>query len=359
MAIFSGKARAIKTNDYARLAFFSTLAGSLAFLAGVIAPNISGVVAAITALLTTRSAFHESIQEGGRQIVGTIAGAIIGGILLSMYGFNIAILVISLAVAYALGRLLRLGEEGAITIAVTVILVLGLNLDGDAVESRVLGVVAGAAIALLISLFVAAENPQDVALKKAIDYSHRISSLLDDISGALHKRANGISIPVVLAQGWLKESEEIRGGIEVLSKEAESIVKGARWSPLIQRTKADQILEQCKIGAELSVTVEGMCRELMVANGGSSLSDTVALHLSEMFGAAADAVMVQAAVAKDSPAQTVSPAASSLQGLSSAQSNTRTAVKNLDETSALMLGGSLAQDGETIKKILTESDPQD
>lgn len=354
MANFGARIRAAQSNDYARLAFFSSIAAGAAFLSGIIAPNISSVVAAITALLTTRSAFHESIQEGGRQIAGTIAGAIIGGLLLSVFGFNLLVLVTSIAVAYVLGRVLKLGEEGAITIAVTVILVLGLHLDGDAVESRVLGVIVGAAIALLVSLFVPYENPQDTALRKAIDYSHQISTLLDDISGALRKRASGLQIPVTLAQKWLTEAADIRGSLEVLTREAESIVAGARWSPLLHRTRASEVLEQCRIGTQLSVTVEGMCRELLVTEGGRPLTGTAALHLSELFEAAADAVKTQADTAKAHPAQSVSKAAPTMQDLVHAQSSSRSAVKDLDETAAMVLGGSLVQDGETIKRILTE-----
>ena len=355
MAKLGSNIRAVQSNDYVRLAFFSSIAAGAAFLSGIIAPNISSVVAAITALLTTRSAFHESIQEGGRQIAGTIAGAIIGGILLSVFGFNLLVLFTSIVIAYVLGRILKLGEEGAITIAVTVILVLGLHLDGDAVESRVLGVITGAAIALLISLFVPYENPQDTALRKAIDYSHQISKLLNDISGALRKRASGLQIPVPLAQKWLTEATEIRGRLETLTREAESIVSGARWSPLLQRNRASEVLEQCRIGSELSVTVEGMCRELLVTEGGRPLTGTAALHLSELFEAAAGAVKTQAEGAKASPAQSVSMASSPVQDLVHAQHSSRSAVKDLDETAAMVLGGSLVQDGETIKRILTES----
>ena len=354
MAKIKSKIQVVQSHAYVRLAFFSSLAAVAAYLTGVIAPNVSSVVAAITALLATRSAFHESAQEAGRQIAGTIAGAIIGGILLALFGFNLLVLLSSLAIAYGIGRLLRLGEEGAITISVTVILVLGLHLDGDAVESRVLGVIAGAVIGLVISLFIPYENPQDAALKKAVDYSHQISLLLSNISGAFRKRSAGLRIPISLAQEWLASAEEIRTGLEALTREAEAIVAGAKWSPLLERNKAAEVLEQCKIGTELSITVEGMCRELMVSDGTQSLSDTVALHLAEMFDAAADVVRVQADGAQHNPAQSVSPGSHSVQHLANAHSASRNSVKNLDETAALVLGGSLVQDGDTIRKILTE-----
>jgi len=163
-----------------------------------------------------------------------------------------------------------------------------------------------------------------------------------------------LRIPLQLAQQWLTEAEEIRSGLEQLTRDAEGIVAGARWSPLLQRAKATQVLEQCRIGSELSVTVEGMCRELLVTDGGRPLSESVALHLSEMFGAAADAVKTQADTAFEAPAQAVSAGSEEARDLALAQSSSRSAVKDLDETAALVLGGSLVQDGETIRRILTE-----
>lgn len=348
----------LRHSEYARLAFYASIAATAAFIVGLIAPNVSSVVAAITALLATRSTFHESILEGGRQVAGTVAGAIVGGVLLVSFGFNPFVLVASLVVAYGIGRLLRLGEEGALTIAVTVILVLGLHLDGDAVESRILGVVVGAAIALLLSLFVPLENPQDRALNRAVSYSRSISALLKDISGALRKRSEGIAIPQSLAQKWLDEAEQVRVGLEELVREAEEIAKGAKWSPVLQRDEAEQVLAQCRIATDLSVTVVGMCRELLVTEATGSVSNTLALHLSEMFDAAADVVASQAETAHSAPAQALPANAPSVRAFAESQVATRGAVRDLDETGALLLGGSLLQDGATIKHILADEGKQ-
>jgi hypothetical protein len=339
-------------NDQLRWALFASIAATLAFLVSAVAPIVSGVVAAITALLTTRSTFHESIQEGGRQVIGTIAGAAIGGLLLAAMGFSPLLLVTSLGLAFGIGRILRLGNDGSITIGVTVILVLGLNLDGAAVESRILGVVAGAAIALTISLFVFSERPQDRALRQALDYSQQISSLLADIGGAMRRRGDGLEIPSTLIEEWLDCAQDIQSGLESLGREAEEIAKGVRWSPLIQREEAEHVLLQCRVGHELAVTVAGMCRELLVTRESTALSDVLALGLSEVFDAAAG--VIENHVSRASVGSGVfafSAYQEDLQQLMNAQESVRGTVKDLDETGALILGSSLLQDGVTIAKI--------
>ena len=344
-----------RKHEYLRLALFSALAASAAFLVGVIAPNVSSVVAAITALLVTRGTFHESIQEGGRQIVGSIAGAILGAGLLTLFGFNIFVLISSIAAAYLIARLLRLGEEGALTISVTTILVLGLHLGGDEVESRLLGVFAGSLVALVVALLVPYENPQETALKKAVAYSDRLSWVLAQISGALRRKGLGEHIPRELPEEWLAEAESVQNGLDELSREVEALVAGARWSPLIQRSRAEQTLRQCKVGTDLSMTIVGICRELLMTDGGQPLTDTVALHLSDMYGAAADAVRAQAHVAQSKPAAVIHPGSAPVQNLETAHHAARGAVKKLDETGALILGGSLTQNGETIMDIVSST----
>lgn len=346
-----------RRNEHVRLAIFASIAATLAFLVSSVAPVVSGVVAAITALLTTRTTFHESIQEGGKQVIGTIAGAVVGGLLLASMGFSPLLLVVSLAVAFGIGRLLRLGEEGSITIGVTVILVLGLNLGGAAVESRVLGVIAGAAIALTLSQFVMSEPPHDRAMRRAIAYTQEISSLLADIGGALRRRSAGLDIPSTLIAGWLTQAQEVQNGLAALITETEEIVKGSRWSPLIQREEAERVLAQCVIGHELSMTVSGMCRELLATQESVSLSDTLALHLSEVFDAAANVVEGQAHQMLTADEARQPSRDEDLKQLIEAHESARDKVKSLDDTGAIILGGSLLQDGATIGKIATGDEP--
>jgi hypothetical protein len=97
-----------------------------------------------------------------------------------------------------------------------------------------------------------------------------------------------------------------------------------------------------------------MCRELLITDAADAVSNTLALRLSEMFDAAADVVETQADSAHEAPAQGLPASAPSVKALSASHGAARGVVRDLDETGALVLGGSLLQDGDTIRRLLAE-----
>lgn len=335
------------------MAFFASLAASLAYGIAVIVPNVSAVVASITALLSVRATFHETIQEGVRQLIGTLLGAGMGVALLAFFDFSPIVLFIALMTAYLVGRLLKLGDEGGLSIGVTVILVMGMHMNNDQVESRFLGVVLGAVLALAFSFYVSRGTPQSRTLQKSLNYSREISVLLNDISGAMHKRADGLSIPQSLVMQWLNQAEEVQRNLEVLIKESEGVIAGSKWSPLVKREEAEQVAAQCRIAYSISITVVGMCRTLVSSDETLPLDNELAERLGYMLGAAAEAVEGQAQSAAASPAVTLASSAPTLQALSEARTATKDHVKDIEETGALLLGSALLQDGAVIASLVS------
>ena len=59
---------------YFRLATLTTIAGTLAYFIGANLPMVSGVTAAITAIVSVRHTFHDSIQGSFLQILGVVIG---------------------------------------------------------------------------------------------------------------------------------------------------------------------------------------------------------------------------------------------------------------------------------------------
>jgi uncharacterized membrane protein YccC len=130
--------RALLRRDYLRLAVLSALAAAVAYGIGAALPMVSPVVAAITALISVRPTFHASLRESLLQVLGVVVGAGVALVAFAALGWSALALGIALLAVFGVARLLRLGEEGAVAVGVTVILVAGPRLDAEAVETRLL-----------------------------------------------------------------------------------------------------------------------------------------------------------------------------------------------------------------------------
>jgi uncharacterized membrane protein YgaE (UPF0421/DUF939 family) len=156
---------------YFRLATLTTIAGTLAYFIGANLPMVSGISAAITAIVSVRHTFHDSIQESFLQILGVVIGGTVAFASMKLIGFNSVVVMLAIFTCFVTARLFKLGEEGAIAIAVTVILVVGPNVTASTIEQRFFGVLFGATLATFASYFVRKGSPQDRALKAGIEQS--------------------------------------------------------------------------------------------------------------------------------------------------------------------------------------------
>ncbi len=73
---------------YFRLATLTTIAGTLAYFIGANLPMVSGVTAAITAIVSVRHTFHDSIQGSFLQILGVVIGGTVAFAAMRLVGFN-------------------------------------------------------------------------------------------------------------------------------------------------------------------------------------------------------------------------------------------------------------------------------
>jgi len=192
---------------YFRMAMLTTLAGTLSYLIGMNAPHVSGVTAAIAAMVSMRHTFHDSIQESFRQVVGVLIGGSVGYVAIKLIGFNAWVIGAAIFASFVASRLLRLGEEGAMAIAVTVILVVGPNVSTSTIEQRFFGVILGATIATFFSYFVREGSPKDRALHAGIAEAHAMSDLLNEIAASLTNQDGHIE--VAQARAWMARAERI------------------------------------------------------------------------------------------------------------------------------------------------------
>ena len=201
LVVMSLTSRLLSTasRPYVRLAVLSAAAAAAAYGIGTALAFVSPVVAAITALVTVRPTLHGSMQEALRQVLGVVIGAAVAFASLEMIGYSALTLFVGIVTCFVAAAWLRLGEDGAAAVAVTVILVVGPHFSSEAIETRLFGAVVGSLLALLTSYFTRPGTPHGRALTEVVDEAGRTAALLAGIADTLSRE--GGQVPAHAYQG--------------------------------------------------------------------------------------------------------------------------------------------------------------
>jgi len=285
-------------------------------------------------------------------VAGVVLGAGFAWAAVHVMGYSAPALFLTVIVCFLAARALRLEHDGALAVAITVILVVGPSVSVEAVETRFLGVVLGSVVALATSYFTRPGTPHGRALTEVVDQAERTSILLADIGITLSSaggRVNG-----VVARAWLETAEDILARTVEIRQDAQDAVDGARWSPLFARDEAQAVLDQVRITEGTALTVAGMCRNLLLASdGGRGIPDELAMPLSDVLLATAGAISEQSEVALVSPAEALADHTGPVGEVARTRREAVAAVRQIDDTSPMLLSGSLLRDSETIADILS------
>ena len=337
---------------YWRVAVLSAAAAATAYGLGSLSPHVSAVVAAITALVTVRPTFHSSLREALRQVLGVVIGAAFAFAALELVGVSVLALFVAIVACFVTASLLRLGEEGAVAVGVTVILVVGPHFSTQAIETRLFGVLVGSLLALVVSYFTRPGTPHGRALADVVEQGDRASALLTNIGHALTDRDGHLA--AALADRWLDEAEDILARTTETKHLAEDAVAGARWSPMIGHAEAQAVLAQVKLTEATAITLVNMCRDLQVAAGRDrAMPAGMATSLSNVLLATAGAITEQSETARAHPAEPLDDSADVMGTATRTRTQAASVVRGLDDTRPLLLGGSLLRDTEKIADILS------
>lgn len=346
--------RDVLNAPYFRLAVLSSLAATVAYFIGANSASISGTTAAITALVSVRHTFHDSIQESVTQIIGVLIGGTVAFLAIQVVGFNSFVVLFSVFSCFITARLLKLGEEGAIALGITLILVIGPRTTTGAIETieqRFLGVLLGVSLAVVVSYFVRIGTPQSRALREGLDQSMAMANLLNAIAVKLALEPENISRQ--MSRAWLIEAKKIVSDLVEITTDAEGAVTGSEWSPVIDRNEAKSVLRQIQKTKITAETVVNICRELDLTIAGSDrLPENLAAALAGVLAATAHAIHDQAEVAEDKPAAALDE---DHDGFEAQRKNAIAEMRDLDETQPLLIGGSILRDAEKINDLLTEN----
>lgn len=333
--------REIYSNRLARIAVFSGLSVSLAYLVGLWIPIVDPIIAAITALISVRPTFHASMRESWGQVIGTVIGALFSIVFVSFLGFNILTLAFMIAFSFFIAWILKIGEEGAVAIGVTVILVAGpLFGDVDSIEGRLFGVVLGVACGLAGSFFVTPGKPHNRALKASEQYVKQSSILLRKVAVSL---SEGV-LSKDDADKWVTESQKLVSEMDVAKKDAEDAVSGAKWSPLLGRKETIEVLAEVNKNQDVVSTVHNICIDAVEAiRKGKTFKPSEAETISNL--------LMGTVASIEEHLGNIEKADEIYQHISESSVSE---IKSLNDTQAIMLGGSIARDATKIKKALTE-----
>lgn len=346
--------RKLAKRPYARTAVLGSCATVVAFVIGTITPAISAVVAGITALVCLRPTFHASVQEGVRQVAGVLLGAGVSGFLVHSFGFTPITFFITIFLGYLLAWVMKLGEEGAVTIGVTVVIVL-VDFTAETVENRLFGVLVGVVCAMVFSYFARPGRPTDRVLDDLFSVSQDLSALLTRIGSDLLKTGGAVSRKS--AESWGRRADQQVRRLVGIRASAEDALRGAKWSPWINRDEASVVLRQVMVIRQFALTVNAICRDLAdAAVSGTTLPENIATAFADSLTAAALALEEQATISMDQPAELLASDSDAMRALKVSRDLVIQRMRALDDTRPIVLSGSLVQDAEQLGKILSSED---
>jgi fusaric acid resistance family protein len=268
-----------------------TLTAVAAYVAAVqFAGNKGPVLAPLTALLVVQVSLTHTLRSAAQRVISVVAGVLVAVGLSVVVGFTWWSLGILIAVALAVGLMLRLGDD-LLEVPITAMLILSAVGSASAASSRIIETFIGAAAGLIGGLVFTPVRLQP-AEEAVDDLSGQLADLLDQIAGDIEDGADAsrraerlnqarafggeierVDRALTEAEGTLRVNPgarilpqatiPLRTGLETLERAAVTVRVIARWSADASRPEADSPLRDPEIRTHLTEVL----RELAVAVG--------------------------------------------------------------------------------------------
>lgn len=334
-----------------RIGLFSAFSVATAYLIGISLPNfVDPTVAAILALVTIRPTLHEAVREGFVQVAGTVVGAMLGLLVINAFGFNILTLSLLVVVSFLLAWILKLGEEGAVAIGITLILINGpLFQDIHAVEGRLFGVVVGAIVALFYSYWILPGKPHQRALQDVVKQGIAVASILKSVGEKMQRK----ELTIEIVNENIYKIDSIMSKIVTLKDDAKDAVEGSKWSPILNREEAELVLQQVIMTEMVSTNVYSILLDIhRFLRLEASLGESSRLDLSSLVLKTAESIAHQANTAVLKPASKISQYTKD--SLIDKKKKAANRLKGSSDTQSIVLGGSILSDLTKIRDIISE-----
>ena len=226
--------RSAERRGWLRRTVVTILAASSAWAIGSIFNGADALVATILVLVTLRLSLHASMNEAIGQLLGVMVGVLVAFATSEAFGASLISVGLIVTASLLLSRGLRLGDEGAVNIAITSLIVLGPGLETDTAVDRLLGTVIGVSVAVIASYFMQGTSPLSRTTSQVSQLHRGSAALLLEMAEGLR---DGYDLKT--ATNWLARSRQLVAMIPDLRRQAHEAIRYARWSPFAQSDEAE------------------------------------------------------------------------------------------------------------------------
>jgi len=261
------------------------LAGATAWQVGDLLIENGGVVAAIICTLSIRISLHKSVREGFGQIVGTVIGATIALINVSI--FDVGFIAVGLTVIFCavVARALHLGEVASVNVPVTALIVIGPGISGTTATHRLGSTLIGAAIAIAFSYFSHAKTPVGRANDQIAEVSRKAADLLAQMSEGV---AAGYTQKE--AGNWLAKARLLMEAIPGIRAQSVEARGHARWFPTAEKDEAESVYIEGIAIEHTLLQVRAIARTLFDSAVSGGIADSTQKQIAVALSAASFAI---------------------------------------------------------------------
>jgi uncharacterized membrane protein YccC len=261
------------------------LAGATAWQVGDLLIENGGVVAAIICTLSIRISLHKSVREGFGQIVGTVIGATIALINVSI--FDVGFIAVGLTVIFCavVARALHLGEVASVNVPVTALIVIGPGISGTTATHRLGSTLIGAIIAIAFSYFSHAKTPVGRANDQIAEVSKKAADLLAQMSEGV---AAGYTQKE--AGNWLAKARLLMEAIPAIRAQSVEARGHARWFPTAEKDEAESVYIEGIAIEHTLLQVRAIARTLFDSAVSGGIADSTQKQIAVALSAASFAI---------------------------------------------------------------------
>lgn len=319
----------------------TALAASVAWLGALLLHLSTPVPAAVGAVLTVALSVNRSLRTGLSLLLATAAALILAFVLYRTWGIHVWTVALLVAASLIIGRVVRLGREGALQIPATALFVyvLGDQLTNQVIVQRMLATMLGVAIGVAFSFVAHPERPDQRVTEDLSDASRKLGALLDEIG-----RCTSLGVTRREATEWLTRSRELAVEVESIGDALDELHLGGRFAVGSERSRGRALRQQYAVVLHTSQHVHDIAHGIFDATTGGAVVKAEAL--GAMLSRTGAALEVHARTLPKSLDQ-VAPSTGLLRALDAVEEERARSVarlKSMDDTSALLLGGAIVSE---------------
>lgn len=336
----------------------TAVAASVAWALASLSQLANPVPAAVGAVLTVALSLNRSVKTGFSLVVATATALLVAFALYQLWGLHVWTAGVIVAVSLIIGLAMRLGKDGALQIPATALFVyvMGDGLTDDVILHRIVATLMGVIVGLIFSFVAHPERPEDRITEQLADIGHRLGELLTEIG---RTTADGCTRRE--AAEWLTTSRALAVEVRKLGDTLDDLALGSRLSVPAgaqRRTRGQAIRDQYTMLQHTTSQVNDIARGLFdaTARGDVAIPATVGAMLTSTgaaIGIHADA-MGRTIDDGGEPATGVMRA---LDAVVEERSRSVATIKSLEDTGALLLGGSIVTEVDRMVDQLGGATP--